>query len=330
MSRVDDDREEARTAERLMQQRRMEEARRTDKSAQDSQFARLVTQTKEAATKADEQVSARSAIEELLAEHDAETRGEARAGESRGQNKDADQRRFGARLGAQSADKKFTTGARADGQKAASAKTAAIGADSDAAGGRNKDSAASGKTGAGRASDAKAGSQVLSDRAKASDDADSAQGAKASDEKGDIKADADKGGGGGKQQGGGDKKGGDMPASFRFNPALAPPVPVAQKNTMAGSDRLRRIATEIAQKIVERVRVGTNAAGNAEFQIDLRSNVLSGLQVKVSAKNGRISAIFSGSDKEVLKMLEQNEEALKNALTSRGLLLDKFKVEAKA
>jgi hypothetical protein len=108
------------------------------------------------------------------------------------------------------------------------------------------------------------------------------------------------------------------------------PVPVAQKNTTTGSDRLRRIATEIAQKIVERVRVGTNAAGNAEFQIDLRSNVLSGLQVKVSAKNGRISAVFSGSDKDVLKMLEEHEESLKGALQSRGLMLERFKVEAKA
>ncbi len=106
-------------------------------------------------------------------------------------------------------------------------------------------------------------------------------------------------------------------------------MPVAQKSLTQGSDRLRRIATEIAQKIVERVRVGTNAVGNAEFQIDLRSNVLSGLQVKVSAKNGRISAVFSGSDKDVLKMLEDNEEALKAALTTRGLTLEKFKVEAK-
>jgi hypothetical protein len=108
------------------------------------------------------------------------------------------------------------------------------------------------------------------------------------------------------------------------------PVPVAKKNETAGSDRLRRIATEIAQKIVEKVRVGTNALGNAEFQIDLRSNVLSGLSVKVSAKHGRISAVFSGSDRDVLKMLQEQEEALKGALSSRGLTLEQFKVEAKA
>src|SRR5205823_10176436 len=115
-------------------------------------------------------------------------------------------------------------------------------------------------------------------------------------EKGGLKTDADKGGGGQGKDQGGDKKG-DVPQGFRFNPALMAPVPVAKKNETAGSDRLRRIATEIAQKIVERVRVGTNALGNAEFQIDLRNDVLGGMSVKISAKNGKISAVFSGKDR---------------------------------
>jgi hypothetical protein len=54
---------------------------------------------------------------------------------------------------------------------------------------------------------------------------------------------------------------------------------------------------------------------------------LNGLKMKVSAKNGRISAVFSGSDKDVLKMLSEQSEALKVALTGRGLTLDQFKVE---
>jgi hypothetical protein len=146
-------------------------------------------------------------------------------------------------------------------------------------------------------------------------------------EKGDLKADADKGGGG---SGKNDNKGGDpAPANFRFNPALMAPVAVAKANPNQGSDRLRRIATEIAQKIVEKVRVGTNAAGKMEFQIDFRQDVLSGLSVKVSAKNGKISAVFSGRDKDVLKMLEEQAEGLKSALTARGLSLEDFKVEAK-
>jgi flagellar hook-length control protein FliK len=107
-------------------------------------------------------------------------------------------------------------------------------------------------------------------------------------------------------------------------------VPVAKPKPTAGSERLRAIANEIAQKIVERVRVGTNAAGNAEFQIDLRSDVLSGLSIKLSAKNGKIHAVFSGGDRDVLKMLEEQREGLKNALAGRGLTLEDLRIEAKS
>lgn len=105
------------------------------------------------------------------------------------------------------------------------------------------------------------------------------------------------------------------------------PVPVAQAKEASGSERLRKVANELAQKIVERVRLGTNAAGKMEFQIDLKSNVLSGLSVRVSAKNGKISAVFQGSDKDVLKMIEEQGDALKTALGLRGLSLEDFKIE---
>jgi hypothetical protein len=146
-----------------------------------------------------------------------------------------------------------------------------------------------------------------------------------------IRADADAGGGKGSGGGGKDKKeGGEAAAAagFRFNPALMAPVPVAKPKDMAGSERLRAMANEIAQKIVERVRVGTNAAGNAEFQIDLRSDVLSGLSIKVSARNGKISATFSGTNREVLKMLEEQSEGLRGALGGRGLRLEDVRFEA--
>ncbi|QQR46733.1 flagellar hook-length control protein FliK [Myxococcus xanthus] len=147
-----------------------------------------------------------------------------------------------------------------------------------------------------------------------------------------IRADADAGGGKG-SGGGKDKKDGgseSIAPGFRFNPALMAPVPVAKPKDTAGSERLRALATEIAQKIVDRVRVGTNAAGNAEFQIDLRGDVLSGLSIKVSARNGKISATFSGSNREVLKQLEGASEGLRSALSGRGLRLEDVRFEAKA
>lgn len=155
---------------------------------------------------------------------------------------------------------------------------------------------------------------------------------RATQHKGALKTDTEAGGKGG---GGKDKerdgKGGELAsAGFRFNPALMAPVPVAQPKTTGASERLRALANEIAQKIVERVRVGTNAAGNAEFQIDLRGDVLSGLSIKISARNGKISATFSGGDREVLKMLEQQSEGLKSALGKRGLTLEGLKFEARS
>ena len=148
--------------------------------------------------------------------------------------------------------------------------------------------------------------------------------------KGELRTDADGGG----KQGGGDgkdkKDGSEVAASFRYNPALMAPVPVAKPKSTSGSERLRAIASEIAQKIVEQVRVGTNAAGNAEFQIDLRGDVLNGLSIKVSSKNGKISAVFSGKDRDVLKMIEEQREGLKSALSGRGLSLESLKVEAKS
>ncbi|GHG97813.1 hypothetical protein GCM10012319_63050 [Comamonas sp. KCTC 72670] len=146
-----------------------------------------------------------------------------------------------------------------------------------------------------------------------------------------IRADADAGGGKGSGGGKDKKEGGSesIAPGFRFNPALMAPVPVAKPKDTAGSERLRAMASEIAQKIVERVRVGTNAAGNAEFQIDLRGDVLKGLSIKVSARNGKISATFSGSDREVLKQLEGASEGLRSALSGRGLRLEDVRFEAK-
>jgi hypothetical protein len=154
---------------------------------------------------------------------------------------------------------------------------------------------------------------------------------RATQSKGALKTDTESGGKGGGKDKEKDGKSGEMAAAgFRFNPALMAPVPVAQPKPTGGSERLRAIANEIAQKIVERVRVGTNAMGNAEFQIDLRGDVLSGLSIKISARNGKISASFSGSDREVLKMLEQQSEGLKSALSSKGLKLETLRFEAKS
>lgn len=337
MSRVEDDREAARQAARVAEQRRQDEAKKKDRVQSDAAFGKLVGQAKDEKRAAQQQQTAkesnaRSAIAALLeqAESAASQAGEAteHAGLERQQ-----QQGFQGRLGQKGVDERLRHGSRSEGQHAEKLKLLADQGDAHATGGRSTDAQQAGASTDARKADAKAGRERIDERREASEAAKSGRavpGAEGKGDAGDLKADADKGG----QQGGGGKdegKGGAGGApGFRFNPALMAPVPVAQKKDVSGSERLRKIANELAQKIVERVRVGTNALGRAEFQIDMRSDVLSGLTVKVSSHQGKIKAVFSGSDRDVLKLIEQQGEALQAALSARGLSLEEFKVEARA
>jgi hypothetical protein len=149
---------------------------------------------------------------------------------------------------------------------------------------------------------------------------------------GDLRGDAEGGDGNGSGSGADER---ERPTAqptpgLRFNPALLAPVPVAMKKETGRSEPLRALAAEIAERIVDRVRVGTNAAGMAEFQIELRSDVLTGLSIRISAGAGIIRASFSGTDREVLKLLRNNAEALKHALAGRGLTLGELRIEERA
>lgn len=300
MSRVEDDRQAQKAVERLVQEKRLQESKAKQRQEGESAFSKLVQQQKSAQTQQPQQQSLGKSVLARLQQ-------EGKAGDLRGQLRQTG----------------MSEGQVAGGRQPESAQTAQT---------RKQDQGVTQTRVESRAADAKNTSEALDERGEAldKDSESSAMGVQARREgKGSLKADADgggKGGGDGKDK----KDGAEAAASFRFNPALMAPVPVAQPKPTSGSERLRAIANEIAQKIVERVRVGTNAAGNAEFQIDLRNDVLKGLSIKLSARNGKIHATFSGSDREVLKMLEGQREALKSALAGRGLTLEELRVEAKS
>lgn len=335
MSRIDDDRDAERLAERLMQARRTEESRKKDKAGAASNFDKLVQSQKTAqqqaagqkvTTHAQESSNAtRSAIAKMLGDADAKN---VEGAKSEGTRQDRTQTQ--ARIGARSLDERVKQTASSESDASGRVKETGEMGQKQVGSAQSADQKSSASRSEGRTQDAKAGNARLEERKEGSDSAAASKagsgGARA--EKGDLKTDADKGGG---QQGGKDKGGEPMAAaSFRFNPALMAPVSVQKKNETQSSDKLRKAAAEIAQKIVERVRVGANALGKMEFQIDLKNDVLGGMSVKVSAKNGKITAVFSGSDKGVLKMLEEQSESLKNALSARGLTLETLKTEAKS
>jgi hypothetical protein len=324
MSRVEDDRQAQRAAERLVQEKRLQEAKNKQKQEGESSFSKLVQQQQAQQSQTQQrQGLAKSVLSRVQQEAESalqgktktEQRGETGRGLLRQEGKTFDERVQQQRTGE---GERMTEGRQTD--------TAHAGRASE---GRQMDQGVARTQAESRLEDAKGTSESLEERGDAlSKGSESAQGAQASRGKGSLKADAD---GGGKQGGDGQKKdgGAEFAAGFRFNPALMAPVPVAKPKPTSGSERLRAIANEIAQKIVERVRVGTNAAGNAEFQIDLRGDVLSGLSIKLSAKNGKIQAVFSGSDRDVLKMLEEQREGLSKALAARGLTLEDLRIEAK-
>jgi hypothetical protein len=335
MSRVEDEREAARLAARQAEARRADEAKTSDRLTADSTFKKLVGKGQQEgalqqAAAGRKESLARSAIEHLF-EHEKASASEAEGAQQRGQLKEQHEAGFKGRLGAKAAQERAGQSTRSDGQAAQKTKLASDQGSAEGASGRAADQGHAAGRAQAREVDGRENKARVEERREAG--LSSAQPGRAgskADQAG-LKTDADQGGSG---QGGGGKDSKDgqpgMPAGFRLNPALQPPVPVAQKKDVAGSERLRKMAAELSQKIVERVRVGTNAAGKAEFQIDLRSEVLSGLTVKVSANNGKIRAVFSGNDRDVLKLIAAQGEALRGALAARGLSLEDFKVEARA
>jgi hypothetical protein len=302
MSRIDDERDAQRAREKLALERRQQEDRAKVK-VQDSAFAKKVQQSHQAQTKGKAAAEPNaptfhSVLDHLTAgvEDTASARAYVRAQERA--------------LAGRTDDQKISQGQRDD---------------------RAKDARGQERAQGGRSEDAEAGRKTLAGRGQDSDRTDRQRADIAHQGAVQRRGEREQGGAGG-QGGGQDKReggGGDLPGSMKLmNPALMAPPPVAKPRENSASERLRALANELAQRIVERVRVGTNAAGAAEFQIDLRSNVLAGLSIKVSGSNGKIRAVFQSRDKEVRKLLESNAETLKKALTARGLKLEEMKIES--
>jgi hypothetical protein len=116
--------------------------------------------------------------------------------------------------------------------------------------------------------------------------------------------------------------------SFKIpSPALMAPPPVAVPKEDPGLARMRAVAQEIISRIVESVRVGANADGLPEFQIELRSSILAGLHIKVASNRGRIRATFLAKDRAVLRALRAGARDLEAALVARGLPVEALEFE---
>jgi len=311
MGRVEDERDAARAAERALQKLRQEEQRKKESQVAETRFSeRLVSQDKERARnsqqaqqKHTENVQTETRLEDServvhvegkALEEKKETLEQARA------RKWISDRVDRWRTGTDAEEQRVSQNHAAD-EKQSQRAVESHGADEHASSDRGQSS---------KKSDAQ--SDALRQKKDPGKEKDS------------LGVDADGRGGKGK---GNQQQDNAPPGTFRLNPALMAPVPVAKPKETSASERLRALANEIAQKIVERVRIGTNASGAAEFQIDLRSNVLSGLNIQVSGSKGRIKAVFSGRDSKVLKLLREQSDSLKKAMEGRGLKLEELRIE---
>ncbi len=142
--------------------------------------------------------------------------------------------------------------------------------------------------------------------------------------RGDSGGSGDSGSGKDPRPGGGS----DAMASFRLPPAALMALPPLARPKGEPGARLSGATREIVDKIVSRVLIGTNERGVPEFRLELKSSVLKGLLIRVSGgRGGRIRAVFSGGDREVLASLRQTSQELKDALASRGLTLEELVID---
>ncbi len=304
MSRIDDSNAERRADEARLADARAKERLQKERSGQSTAFDKAL------AEKASQAGAPRQGFAEKL---EPKKNPEDPAGKASNAERSAGQQALGERKAAQPGAGQARTPEKASPQPQARGGQAAAGQSKAA----QKEQTPSEKARADRAPDAKTEEFAHATATGGSPKKPGAPVAEAQDEGG---------GSGGKGQQGQEKD--SKSTAFRLPPAaLMAPPPLARPKE-AGGPRLRGIAQEVVDKIVSRVLVGTNRQGMAEFRIDLKSSALKGLSIKVSGgRGGKIRAVFSGSDREVLEALKSSSQDLVDALGAKGLSLEELLFE---
>lgn len=139
---------------------------------------------------------------------------------------------------------------------------------------------------------------------------------------GQGRGDGDKSGGGGQEKQDGHKQGDGQ----------GPTGPGAIENEASaevGGPRQPKLPANIIQEIVNRVFVGANTEGLSQFHIEFKEEILGGLRLEISAENGKISAKFITSDKNIGRLLKASEGQLSRAFGHKGMSLDSLSVETR-
>jgi flagellar hook-length control protein FliK len=81
------------------------------------------------------------------------------------------------------------------------------------------------------------------------------------------------------------------------------------------------------QQLVREISVVVNAPGNQQVHIELNSQVLKGLHIRIDRQNGAIAIQFQSASAEVSRLLSTNLNSLAQGLADRGVHVSDIRVK---
>ena len=91
----------------------------------------------------------------------------------------------------------------------------------------------------------------------------------------------------------------------------------------------KALPKKVIDEVVQAVRVGVNRAGDKEVQLDLKSNVLEGLRIKVSVHDNKVMTVLEVSSYSVKNTLETHMSELRQALEQKGITMAQVDIQFK-
>ena len=128
------------------------------------------------------------------------------------------------------------------------------------------------------------------------------------------------------------------PASSRTSPlppsglplpqeAEPPQLPPSQEATEEASQLPQRLeASTILERLGGGVFIGKGAEESHEFWIELKEEVLGGLQLRISLQGKQLSATLIAANAGIKHILKQRIPALRDQLQSRGMKIQKLDI----
>ena len=82
------------------------------------------------------------------------------------------------------------------------------------------------------------------------------------------------------------------------------------------------------QQLVREISVVVNAAGNQQVNIEMNSNVLKGLHIRIERGDAGVAIQFQSTSDQVSGLLSKNLDGLSQALVERGVSVADIRVES--